>query len=442
MSQSAPSPPGSPRTDEHSTPDDPRLHRPSSIHSLVYLNRVTSGLYGKVADQMQEMGIAALSNVEYPGDFVRKVEKWGNYSFVDNEAQEFRFNLFGQILPPSLGTNLRAQGNHFHRDGETFIPINDKSKIKDTLALGIPTLAPTELYNLFINQGMPLRNVMITTAAEDARNGISCTRPTKDGGNLHDIIMVTMLPKYDIPAESGAPEVKLTTKRKLDAQGDDTGPAAHEPGKIVYPAGTFLFCDDIKLGAYYDPNLLGDYGGSYFNHVKGKLIQLDVRDASNALIPPWKFYDELKTGTLVLIHASFHCFTMANTDEVQKGGKEKRIFQINAHSIRVLDPSDEYVEKRTQPLAPDGLTRATAQLPARAASSSFTNFSVPTTPSTSPSKSSKSPSSRKKETTSTKPSSAGSGSSNTADDVDMDQVEDPVDDVSSKGKGKARRTRN
>lgn len=47
------------------------------------------------------------------------------------------------------------------------------------------------------------------------------------------------------------------------------------------------FTDDkIYIGAYYYPHLLPDYGGELFQHQQAQLIQRDVQDKDNHLIPP------------------------------------------------------------------------------------------------------------------------------------------------------------
>lgn len=84
-----------------------------------------------------------------------------------------------------------------------------------------------------------------------------------------------------------------------------------------------MSAEDIKLGAFYEPSVLQDYGGSYFNHTKAKLVQLDVRDIKNELIPPWEFYEALRPGTLVLCLVSLHCFSM--TDDGGKERKERKV---------------------------------------------------------------------------------------------------------------------
>jgi hypothetical protein len=61
-----------------------------------------------------------------------------------------------------------------------------------------------------------------------------------------------------------------------------------------------------------------DYGEPYFNHTISKLVQLDITDEDNQLVPPWKMYDALRPGTLVLANCSLHCFLMTDTKVQQK----------------------------------------------------------------------------------------------------------------------------
>ncbi|KAJ7643142.1 hypothetical protein DFH06DRAFT_1333925 [Mycena polygramma] len=356
-----------PSTD-NSVPRDP---------TAVYGERNESGLYDTIADQIQGMGKDALANVDYPDDFTRRIEDWSkNHRFVDKAGNELRIAVVGEILGPAMGTIVRAHGNYFARDGDDFKPIDDKSKIKDTIAIGIPTQSTVKLLNIFLNQVIALGQVTEASADEDARNGRTpfvknWTKPGKEGSENHDVIMMSMLPKYAVPSAAGAPKVKRTAKRKLDEVDTDAGPSTKpEADKAAEPSP-----EDIKLGAHYEPTLLQDYGGSYFNHIKSKLVQLDVRDTQNNLIPPWKFYDALKPGTLVLALVSLHCFTM--NDESGKDVKQRKIYQVNAHSIRVLSDSEELVEERTRPIAPNSTERVTSKLPERAVASSFSNFIVP-----------------------------------------------------------------
>lgn len=71
-----------------------------------------------------------------------------------------------------------------------------------------------------------------------------------------------------------------------------------------------VLAPEVKVGAFYDPALCPDFGGAFFDLTYNKLVQLDVRDENNDLIPAWKFYEALRPGTLVLANVSLHCFVM------------------------------------------------------------------------------------------------------------------------------------
>ncbi|KAJ7036750.1 hypothetical protein C8F04DRAFT_953370 [Mycena alexandri] len=361
--------------------------------SKVYAERNASGAYDAIADQILAMGDDALANIDYTQQYTRHVEDWSkNHRFMDRTGNELRTAIVGEILGPAMGTLVRAHGNYFARDGDD--PIDDKSKIKDTLALGPPTQSSTKLYNTFLNQVIGANQVVTSNANEDLRMGRhpivkSWSKPGIEGSDTHNVLMVTMLPKYGVPSEAGIPKAATASKRRLDQVDVSVAPTAavDDPDKPTYSGESTSFVsafhlnvlvaldEDIKLGAFYEPSVLPDYGGAYFNHLKAKLVQLDVRDIHNELIPPWKFYDALRPGTLVLCLVSLHCFTMS--DDGSKGAKERKIYQMNAHSIRVLSESDEPVEERTRPIAPNSPDRVIATIPKRAVAPSFANFSVP-----------------------------------------------------------------
>ncbi|KAJ7154986.1 hypothetical protein C8R43DRAFT_1126376 [Mycena crocata] len=399
----------------------------SPLESPIYAGRAESGLYDSVADQIAAMTTDALANIDYPDHFTRIIEDWSkNFKYMDKNGAELRTALVGEIVGPAMGTILRAHGNYFARDGDNFKPIDDKSKIKDTIAICAPTCGTTKMFNTYLNQINTLGQITDDDADEDARKGNSpfvrpWTKASREGYE-HDIIVTHMLPKYAVPSAAGAPKVKRTPKRKLD-QGTEE-PAQSEPAEtaLTLPADA-----DIKLGAHYDPALLPDYGGDYFNHIKAKLVQLDVRDVNNKLIAPWNFYDALRPGTLVLILASLHCFLM--TDENSKDKKERKIYQINAHSIRVLSESDEPVEKRTRPVAPNSAERAISNLPARSVPAGFSSFKVPVAVATSSGESS------------TSSATASSSASASARSESGDAISDHEDAGSTTVKGKNRATK-
>ena len=129
--------------------------------------------------------------------------------------------------------------------------------------------------------------------------------------------------------------------------------------------------DEIRPGAYYDPRLLPDYGGPCFDHREARLKQLDIHDEEKKLIPPWKLYDALKPGTIILADISLHCYIYPKKTPNEDGRKvfneccqlkdvdlifRPQIYQITAHKIQIMDKSDQAVEPRSVPRLPAGDT--------------------------------------------------------------------------------------
>ncbi|KAJ6483747.1 hypothetical protein C8R47DRAFT_1073164 [Mycena vitilis] len=377
------------------------------------------GLYESTFAQLRTMS-NALANIEYIGTKKRtpnifRGRDWSrNIVFKDKDdkdgnrkdAMEFKTALIGEICSPDHGTIVRAQGNHYDgREGEPFKPVDDKSKVKDILVLQAPTHCSLEQLNVFQNQTAALQDLENTEHALDAAEGVtpsfrSCLKSKRTDMDSKDLITITTLRKYGIPAAAGGPKLSVTpqkvrrTKRKYAPEDEEEdsdiepvvneSPANTQPGEVSYPAD-----DAIKLGAFYEPNVLEDHGGPYFQQVNAKLVQLDIRDANNRLIPPWKQYSALRTGSLVLVLATIHMFTFK--DPGPDRNRDRKVFQLNAQTIRVLDESDYPVPKRSRPIPRtmlDDMERPSTPGPSSSTASSskrsFNSFVV--TPRSSPSK--------------------------------------------------------
>ncbi|KAJ7759479.1 hypothetical protein B0H14DRAFT_2634424 [Mycena olivaceomarginata] len=364
---------------------------------LIIFYDLRAPVYDEVAGRLSGIAKKALGNLQCPEDFGRYLPPHSfNIEFKDREGFELRTLIVGEIAGSAHATVLRATGNYY--TPADFKPIDDsKTSVKDVLALVVPTCATTKMINYFHNQTIPLREAIdVETNIEQAAGEEFLTRPwlrSVDESGEDEII---------IPATAGHPGTPVSTQstpvRRAKRRLDDETPLASSPvvdrakldqqikedkKKVKKPGPS-----EIKLGAFYDPRLLSDYGGPYFNHVKSKLVQLDVRDGTatggDALIPAWKFYERLKPGTLVLVQASLHIFVMADTDF--KSGMDVRgnasrhaqfltlsqIYQINAHNVKVLADSDAPVEHRAI-LIPRGYEGSGAQFPA---SQEFMNFKL------------------------------------------------------------------
>ncbi|KAF8073359.1 hypothetical protein FPV67DRAFT_1666130 [Lyophyllum atratum] len=229
--------------------------------------------------------------------------------------------LYGQIASEIDGTLMSARGNHYlgSMKDDAFYPITDHSTIKDVLVLERPSAAPRDLKDLFDDQIIALEDVVDHEAEEHySENRVILQSWVKSGGAQRDSdrIIVHMAPKYGV---------------------EDT---------VTMPTLT-----DLQVGDLHDPELLEDYGGPLFQH-HTKLVQLDVKDKDNSLIPPWKMYDKLRTGTVVLINATLHMFNMDIEHHT------RLTYQVHCKSLRVLAESDLPVVPRL-PFRPRKIPRVT-----------------------------------------------------------------------------------
>ena len=62
--------------------------------------------------------------------------------------------------------------------------------------------------------------------------------------------------------------------------------------------------NEIKAGALYPLDRLADHRGPFFQQTKAKLVQQDIRDFDDNLVPPWQMHNKLQPGTLVLVRAT------------------------------------------------------------------------------------------------------------------------------------------
>ncbi|KAG6820139.1 hypothetical protein H0H93_004843 [Arthromyces matolae] len=308
----------------------------------VQKERLECDYYELLTDNIRNLGKSCLAEVTYNVDFKRIIETYsGNYTYVTATGGPFTINVFGQIAPVSAGTMISAKGNHYMgRDDEKTKPICDDSRVKDILTLCQPTGCSTTLANLFLNQIGTLNEIKEADEFEE----LSSTKifKTKDwvkgyGDDRYsekNMFSVHMGKKYGNPnkkASGGGQRLKKRPLHEVAASDDDstassndTMPGSSSDGPVV------------KMGAFYDPRLNEDYRGELFQLVDDKLVQLDVRTTEGTLIPPWKFYDALKPGTLILAECTLHVFML---EDVKKG-LTRKTYQINARSIRILDGSD------------------------------------------------------------------------------------------------------
>jgi hypothetical protein len=62
---------------------------------------------------------------------------------------------------------------------------------------------------------------------------------------------------------------------------------------LIFLTERYSSGDKIHLRATYNPNLLPNHWGPYFQHPNAKLIQLDSHNVNENLITPWDTYNKL-----------------------------------------------------------------------------------------------------------------------------------------------------
>lgn len=86
----------------------------STPSAAIIKDRVESGLYDAIGEQIVAMETAALAGAEYNRDYKRRIEGWsGNYIYRDTKGTDFRTIIVGQIQGYDAGTILCAKGNHY-----------------------------------------------------------------------------------------------------------------------------------------------------------------------------------------------------------------------------------------------------------------------------------------------------------------------------------------
>ena len=83
----------------------------ASLAQAHYAERVNNGIYDSLLDNVTTSDTGFLSNCEYNKNFFRKTG-WGA-DYQTKTGAEFKFNIFGEIQPESLGTKHGALGDFY-----------------------------------------------------------------------------------------------------------------------------------------------------------------------------------------------------------------------------------------------------------------------------------------------------------------------------------------
>ncbi|KAG0691706.1 hypothetical protein DFH29DRAFT_819128 [Suillus ampliporus] len=327
------------------------------VDSPSYAHRVDEGVYDNVIHQLMDLPKGVyLGDATYRHTFKRDIDAHtSNFSYKCRDSPaEYETVLIGEILPRACGTKFSAIGNHYVGAGMTPNVINDKARVKGIFVLGKPSQATEMMYITFENQVATLDDIIRTGLKELRKKEKEVmikewtTHAGTDTSDIPEYIMVHTGQLYAVSTSikpffghsngskilKGAQQTTQgkcakITKRTLVKAGEDS------EGKSTESLTTRDTHEAVvTTNSFHEPNILPDYHGDLFQHEDAKLHQLDIRDVNNDLITPSNWYSELRQGTLVMIRAMLHAFNY----------KTRRVYQLNAHTIHVLDHSEVSVE--------------------------------------------------------------------------------------------------
>ncbi|KAG2125574.1 hypothetical protein BD769DRAFT_1388418 [Suillus cothurnatus] len=292
-----------------------------------FSQRAANGIYDRVADAMTKLGKDGLGEADFGIDWCTTVQdnySGTNWSYVNTkDGRPFKTNIVGQIATSTCGTRHSAKGTHFTKKARS-TPLTQ-------LIFGL-TLAIKEY--IWENQLTSIEDWVTDEKKRVARESKinSCTVKSNKDLQYADLIILTSQRIYE---ESMAGQQATSTATTSIVNRTET---------VDIPLPT---ADEVFQGALYDPRILPDYRGSYFELRQNKLKQLNIFDTPEnncKLVPMHETYAKLRPGTLVLAVCDAHVYNIV------QNGLPTSTFQLGVQAIKILDPSDEPVEERLIPI--------------------------------------------------------------------------------------------
>ncbi|KAG1738064.1 hypothetical protein EDD22DRAFT_852116 [Suillus occidentalis] len=303
-----------------------------------FSQRATNSIYDRVADAMTNLGKDGLGEADFGIDWCTTVQD--NYS----------------------RTNWSYAFSQRHT-------LHEKDTVKWKWALSKPTLCLPNLADIWENQLTSIED-WVTEENKRAATGSkinSCAVKSNRDLQYVDLIILTSQHIYE-PADKENMTSQQTTPTSMASTVNPTKtvnvpmPTADEVIRQVFP------------GALYDPRILPDYRGSYFQLRQNKLKQLNIIDTPESnlkLVPMHETYAKLRPGTLVLAICEVHVYNIV------QNGLPTSTFQLGVQAIKILDQSDEPVKECFIPILSSPSTDMSKD---NSAIASFSTFDVAIAP--------------------------------------------------------------
>ncbi|KAG2116239.1 hypothetical protein BD769DRAFT_1391121 [Suillus cothurnatus] len=300
------------------------------IEVKCFSQRVANGVYDRVADAITSLGKDGLGEADFGIDWTTTVQdnySGTNWSYVNTkDGRPFRTNIVGQIATSTCGTKHSAKGTHFTKKN---VPLSDSDTVKWKWALSKPTLCSPNLMDIWENQLTSIEDWV----TEESKRAPTSQRIYEKAEGVHH--------------NQDATPRRTKRKNAEDSMIGQQSSAASTSSATTSTTTTNVVIPAPDKGTLYDPRILPDYRGSYFQLRQNKLKQLNIYESTDnglKLIPMHETYSKLRPGTLILAVCDAHVYNMV------QNGQPTSTFQLGVQAMKVLDPSDEPVEERLIPI--------------------------------------------------------------------------------------------
>ncbi|KAJ7492128.1 hypothetical protein FB451DRAFT_1551547 [Mycena latifolia] len=215
-----------------------------------------------------------------------------NYVNLNNH-KTFSAYILAEVGSESEGTWMAAYPKKMP---PSKLPLGDEASAhRMIIAAPCPTGAPTKMADTFKNCMAVIDEIHAEDQKkEEAEEKASvfqlterASRSDGDEGEPFNIMLLRLAPTYE----------KSYRDKNKTAQDEE-----HQYGKHR------KFPQQPKIGDTYDPNMLPDHRGPYFNHKISKLVQRNYQDLDGSLIAPHELYVKLTEGTLFSAQITLHTY--------------------------------------------------------------------------------------------------------------------------------------
>ncbi|EDR01531.1 uncharacterized protein LACBIDRAFT_333201 [Laccaria bicolor S238N-H82] len=245
--------------------------------------------------------------------------------------------------------------------------ITDDTKVKNLFMTGIPMLCSVELRDRYNNQFVAINEIVEADRVNDeAAHKMYTNKEAIIHSNTDYFFAVTSLPKY----------IMCSLEFYLINNSPGTQVPRVAPERI--PTLKHLMKCSRDVTSLTDLAPIGEDTDRTTGPNSGDHKEIKVGDTSWCIIPPWEEYDALKEGTLVIITISIHTFIMPIKDNQGNfTGQERRVYQLNAHHILIVDESDAEAEPHYKPYPNEEAVAITTVTPVEtAADQALATFKV------------------------------------------------------------------